>query len=76
MSNKVSSINIFNKSVKQLEKEIDITSIILDNNSMNIKSYTYKEFTGLDPKYCENNELVSMDNLKVFNTFPGYKIFK
>ena len=73
-----SNIENFKKDnyIKQLEKEIDITSIILDNNSMNIKSCTYKEFTGLDPKYCENNELVSMDNLKVFNTFPGYKIFK
>ena len=43
---------------------------------MNIKSQTYKEFTGLKPSFQENTELTSLDNLKVFDTYPGYKIFK
>lgn len=62
--------------VEQLEKEIEINSIIMDDNSINLKSCTYEEFTGTKPKYQENNELTSMDNLKVFDTYPGYKIFK
>ena len=64
------------KYIEQLEKEIDISSIIIDKNSMNFKSHTYKEFTGLKPSFQENNELTSLDNLKVFDTYPGYKVFK
>lgn len=63
------------KYIEQLEKEIDISSIIIDKNSMNCKSHTYKEFTGLKPSYQENNELTSLDNLKVFDTYPEFKVF-
>lgn len=62
--------------IEQLKKEIDISSIIIDKNSMNFKSHTYKEFTGKKPSFQENNELTSLDNLKVFDTYPDFKIFK
>lgn len=54
---------------------IDITTITLEGGSHCLNSVLYKDFTGADPKYRENTELVSEDCLKVLDTWSGYKIF-
>ena len=53
---------------------IDITTITLDGTSDYLNSVTYKEYTGHDPVYKENIELIDKRYLKTLATFQGYSI--
>lgn len=61
--------------LKQAKEFIDITTITVDAGSNTLDSLTYKEYSGLEPEYHENTELVSAENLKVFSQWPGYSIY-
>jgi hypothetical protein len=66
----------FNKDFFEIAKEfIDITTITLDGASDFINAVTYKEYTGRDPEFKENTELVDERYLKVLATWPGYLIY-
>jgi len=54
---------------------INITTITLDGESEFLDSMTYKEFTGLNPSYQENNQIIDDSYLKVLDTWPGYTIY-
>ena len=53
----------------------DITTITLDGASDYINSITYKNYTGHDPIYHENYELVDEKYLNALSSWPGYNIF-
>lgn len=53
---------------------IDITTITLDGSSEFINAVSYKEFTGRDPIFRENTELLSDKYLQVLSTWPGYNV--
>lgn len=54
---------------------IDIVSVTLDGKAEFLKSITYKELTGIEPKFRENHELANNETLKVLSTWPDYTIF-
>lgn len=54
---------------------IDITTITLDGGREYINSLTYKEFSGLEPRYRENTELMQDIYLQAMAAWPGYKVF-
>ena len=60
----------------QLAKQyIDITTITLDGSSNTLDHVTYANFTGQEPLYRENSELLEARFLDVFSKWPGYTIF-
>jgi hypothetical protein len=61
--------------LEQAKEYIDITTITVDAGSNTLDSLTYKKITGLEPRYHENTELVSAENLKRFSHWPGYTIY-
>lgn len=66
----------YQKNFFEIAKEfVNITTITLDGVSDYINSVTYKNHTGRDPIYQENNELVDEKHLKVFATWPGYNVY-
>jgi hypothetical protein len=66
----------YQKDFFEIAKEfIDITTITLDSTSDFINAVTYKEYTGREPIYRENTELVDDKYLKVLTTWPGYSIY-
>tara|TARA_B100001093_G_scaffold503322_1_gene557538 strand:+ start:274 stop:1068 length:795 start_codon:yes stop_codon:yes gene_type:complete len=55
---------------------MDITIIsVKENHHPILKSITYKSYTGEEPVYRENHELLSRRYLDLLNTFPSYKIY-
>lgn len=65
----------YNKDFFCIAKEfIDITTITLDGENKYINSATYKKYTGREPSYRENNELLDHRYLKILSTWPGYTI--
>lgn len=54
---------------------VDITTITLDGTSDFINAVTYKEYTGHEPVYRENTELVDGQHLKAMATWPDYSIY-
>jgi hypothetical protein len=66
----------YNQDFFAIAKEfIDITTITLDGTSDFINAVTYKEHTGRDPLYRENNELADERYLKALATWSGYSIY-
>ena len=66
----------YQKDFFEIAKEfIDITTITLDGTSDFINAVTYKEFTGCDPIYRENTELLDEKSMKVLDTWRGYSIY-
>jgi hypothetical protein len=66
----------YQKEFFKIAKEfIDITTITLDNKSKHLDYITYKDFTGEDPVYHENTEILSPEKLKVLSSWPGYTIY-
>lgn len=66
----------YQKDFLEIAKEfIDITTITLDGTSNIINAVTYREFTGCDPVFKENTELVDERHLKALATWPGYTIY-
>lgn len=60
----------------EIAKEfIEITTITLDGTSDFINALTYKKYTGREPVYKENTELVDDRYLKLLSTWPGYVIY-
>jgi hypothetical protein len=53
---------------------ISITTITLDGGSETLQSVNYKDYTGADPVFKENNEIVSPEMLSILSTWPGYRI--
>ena len=65
----------YNKDFFDVAKEfINITTITLDGTSDFINSVTYKDYTGREPIFRENTELLDEQYLKVLSTWPGYTI--
>ncbi len=65
----------YNKDFFEIAKEfVDITTITLDGTSDFINAVTYKEYTGREPIYRENTELVDDNYLKALATWTGYNI--
>lgn len=66
----------YNKDFFEVAKEfIDITTITLDGTSDFINHITYKAYTGCEPVFSENTELIHEDYLKVLSSWPGYNIY-
>jgi len=66
----------YQKEFLEIAKEFtDITTITLDGTSDFISSVTYKKYTGRDPLFKENTELVDERYLRVLATWPGYSIY-
>lgn len=61
--------------LKKLKPETDIYTISKDGTSCNVKNISYVSYTGKEPKYKENNELLSEHMLNVLDTCHEYKIF-
>ena len=67
----------YQKDFFEIAKEfIDITTITIGGTSEFIKSVTYKEFTGKEPGYRENTELVDDKYLKILSLFSGYHVYE
>ena len=67
---------IHEKDFYEIAKEfIDITTITLDGASELLNSVTYKEYTGREPAYKENIDLVNEQHLNALATWPGYAIY-
>ena len=56
-------------------KYVNIITITLDGKSKHMDYITYKDFTGEDPIYSENTEIISPENLKTLSSWPGYTIY-
>jgi hypothetical protein len=68
--------NNYNKDYLKIANEfIDITTITLDGSSSFLNSITYKDYTGRDPIFKENNALIDEKYLKVLSSNPRYKIY-
>lgn len=66
----------YEKDFFEIAKEfIDITTITLDGTSDYINAQTYKEFTGRDPIFRENTDLLDEKSMKVLDTWHGYSIY-
>jgi hypothetical protein len=61
--------------LKVLKSEIEIYTISKDGESCNVKNYSYASYTGKQPDYRENYELLSEHLLNVLATCNEYKIF-
>jgi len=58
-----------------VRKYANIITITLDGKSKHLDYITYKDFTGEDPVYRENTEIVSPEYLEVLSSWPGYTIY-
>jgi hypothetical protein len=73
----------FNYDVPSYEEEflcaarefIDITTITLDGTGEILNSVTYKEHTGCEPIFQENDQLVDKKHLEALNEWHNYSIF-
>ena len=66
----------YNKDFFEIAKEyIDITTITLDGTSNFLDAITYKEYTGHNPLFKENVELVDDRYLNILATWSGYSIY-
>lgn len=66
----------YQKDFLEIAKEfIEITTITLDGTSDFIDAVAYREFTGREPLFRENTELVDERYLKALATWPGYVIY-
>ena len=52
-----------------------LLSINLRGESFNIPSITYSDFTGKEPKYRENVDLVDISTLNEFAKCSNFRIF-
>ena len=64
-----------NPFINFMKKNMDIYSIVYEKETVNFDSISYKSFTNKSPVYKENFELTTLNNLKVFNTYPLYNIY-
>jgi hypothetical protein len=68
--------DLYNKDFFEIAKEfIDIKTITLDGTGNFIEALTYKEYTGYNPSYRENSELVDDRYLKILSSWPNYNIY-
>lgn len=58
-----------------LKKKMKIYTISKDGDSCNVQNISYSTYTGKEPRYKENQELVAPEILDVLNTCSEYKIF-
>ena len=58
------------------KKFINLTTITIDSGSKVLDSLRYKELTGEDPFFKENNELLTLENMKIIASRKDYKVFK
>lgn len=66
----------YNKDFFEIAKEYtNITTITLDGRSESLDSVTYKSYTGCDPIFRENIEILDKKNLNVLASWPGYSIY-
>jgi hypothetical protein len=61
--------------IKIASKHINLITVTLEGKSSKMNSVTYKELTGANLNYKENNLLLSPHCLEVLSTWKGYKIF-
>jgi hypothetical protein len=68
--------DLYNKDFFSIAKEyIDLITITLDGTGNFIEAITYKDYTGSDPIYRENSELVNDNYLKILSSWPNYNIY-
>ena len=60
---------------KVAQEFVDLTTITLDGKSDVLDYVTYKEHTGSEPIYRENDQLLDASILEALSTWPGYSIF-
>jgi hypothetical protein len=61
---------------KIAEKYIDCITITLNDNKSNfLSSISYKDYTGADPKFKENIEIVDKSVLDILHMWPNYNIY-
>jgi hypothetical protein len=56
-------------------QNIDLVTVVLDGSSKTMKSITYRDLTGKEPRFRENVDIVDIDKLKSLATWKGYSIF-
>lgn len=57
-----------------LAKEMDIYTIINEGHSKNVKGISYEAYTGKQPLFKENFELLTEQNLKLLATCPIFNV--
>ncbi len=57
------------------KKYAEIVNVTLDGKSKNLDYITYKDFTGSNPIYRENTEILRDEDLKILSTWPDYNIY-
>jgi hypothetical protein len=58
------------------KQHIDLTAVTLGATSDTMKSMTYTELTGKEPRFHENTDIVDKNKLESLTTWPGgYEIF-
>lgn len=55
---------------------LDLVTVTVDGDSKTMKSMTYRELTGKEPRFRENTDIVDMDKLEILAAFEGYSIFE
>lgn len=61
--------------IRSAREYADIITVTLDGKSKHLKYVTYKDLTGEDPIYTENDQLVSEKYLKILSSWPGHTIY-
>ena len=70
------TIDGYQKDFFDIAKEfVDITTITLDGTSQILNAVTYKDYTGYESVFKENNEIVNERHLRELATWPGYAIY-
>jgi hypothetical protein len=71
----VPALNYQKDFFKIAQEFIDITTITLDGSSEFINAVTYKDYTGREPLFRENTELLTEAYCRTLATWPGYSIY-
>ena len=68
-------LNYESEFIKIASKHIKLKTVTIEGVSDKIASVTYKELTGDNPLYKENNRVLTPICLNTLSTWKGYKIF-
>ncbi len=60
--------------LKLLQNEMNVRAIIPSGESVGVESILYKEYTGFDPEYRENVEIVQKRYLEMLSTISAFDI--
>ena len=68
--------NFATEFLNTLQEEIELIAIAYDGRSQNVQCITYENYTGKQPKYRENYELLNDLSMDILGSYPDYKIYK